>query len=403
MLIFTQYADTATYLDAHLRDRIPHLAAVTGASANPTAFAHRFSPKSNNAKLGASQDLRVLISTDVLSEGQNLQDAHIVVNYDLPWAIIRLIQRIGRVDRIGQAAEEIYAYSFLPAEGIEELIKLRKRVRDRLVENREVVGTDEVFFEGDERDVEGLLNLYNEKSGALDDDGSDDEVDLASYALQIWKNATDDDPALRRIIENLDDVIFANRQHAATKHDPAGVMVYVRTPDDADALVRVDSNGALVSQSPLAILQAAACEPDTSPVPRTTSHHMLVADAARKGISNAGTVGSGLGPKNGVRYRVYARAKAYQQQFNGGFLAGDKIQPADIAKGLPSAMEAVLSRPLRDVARNTLGRMMKTGASDEMLMRDLIELHESRELTVDSDDGHERTARIICSLGLVDA
>ena len=72
-----------------------------------------------------------MVATDVLSEGQNLQDCAIVVNYDLPWAIIRLIQRAGRVDRIGQQAQEILCCSFLPADGIERLIRLRARVRTR--------------------------------------------------------------------------------------------------------------------------------------------------------------------------------------------------------------------------------------------------------------------------------
>jgi len=65
------------------------------------------------------QELRVLVATDVLSEGQNLQDAFIIVNFDLPWTIIRLIQRAGRVDRIGQKSDKILCYSFLPADGIE--------------------------------------------------------------------------------------------------------------------------------------------------------------------------------------------------------------------------------------------------------------------------------------------
>ena len=77
-----------------------------------------------------------MVATDVLSEGQNLQDSHVVVNYDLPWAIIRLIQRVGRVDRIGQMAEEILCHSFLPAEGVERIIDLRGRVRERLREKR---------------------------------------------------------------------------------------------------------------------------------------------------------------------------------------------------------------------------------------------------------------------------
>ena len=79
----------------------------SGDAEDPTALAWRFSPISNVKQISAADELRVLIATDVLSEGQNLQDASIVVNYDLPWAIIRLIQRAGRVDRIGQQADTI--------------------------------------------------------------------------------------------------------------------------------------------------------------------------------------------------------------------------------------------------------------------------------------------------------
>ena len=145
VLVFTQFADTANYLAEHLKERgIEKMECVTGDNENPTALAYRFSPISN--KKPTTQDLNVLISTDVLSEGQNLQDAHIVLNYDLPWAIIRLIQRAGRVDRIGQKAEKILCYSFLPEDGIDRIINLRGRLRNRIGQNAEVVGSDEVFL-----------------------------------------------------------------------------------------------------------------------------------------------------------------------------------------------------------------------------------------------------------------
>ena len=112
ILIFTQFADTAWYLYGQLKKRnVPNLACATGDLENPTELAHRFSPISNRV-INVKDEIRVLISTDVLSEGQNLQDSHIVVNYDLPWAIIRLIQRAGRVDRIGQKSSQILCYSF---------------------------------------------------------------------------------------------------------------------------------------------------------------------------------------------------------------------------------------------------------------------------------------------------
>ncbi|GER89522.1 hypothetical protein KDW_36840 [Dictyobacter vulcani] len=221
VLIFTQFADTVRYLTDQLKARgISALEGVTGDDADPTMYAWRFSPNSNNHRdnVKPADEIRVLIATDVLSEGQNLQDAAIVVNYDLPWAIIRLIQRAGRVDRIGQRAENIYCYSFLPAEGVERLIRLRERVRKRLEENAEVVGADESFFEDDMKQ-QSMLDLYNEKAGILDGD-TDSEIDLASQAYQIWKNATDADPKLKGIIERLPGVAFSTRAHQGTALAP---------------------------------------------------------------------------------------------------------------------------------------------------------------------------------------
>ena len=171
VLVFSQFADTVRYLERQLRARkVAKMAAATGDSADPTQLAWRFSPKSNEKgqRIAPEDELRVLVATDVLSEGQNLQDCAVVVNYDLPWAIIRLIQRAGRVDRIGQQAHEILCYSFLPVDGVERLIRLRARVRSRLHENAEVVGTDEAFFEDD--DEQTVVDLYNEKAGVLDGD-----------------------------------------------------------------------------------------------------------------------------------------------------------------------------------------------------------------------------------------
>ena len=104
ILIFTQFADTVHYLTSQLQAcGLTAVEGITGDSEDPTATAWRFSPVSNGKRrqVQPEEEIRILIATDVLSEGQNLQDAAIVVNYDLPWAIIRLIQRAGRVDRIG--------------------------------------------------------------------------------------------------------------------------------------------------------------------------------------------------------------------------------------------------------------------------------------------------------------
>ena len=150
VLVFTQFADTAYYLERQLRSaRDRQASRRNGRHRRPDQLCLAVQPREQPqaaARCRPDQELRVIVATDVLSEGQNLQDAAIVVNYDLPWAIIRLVQRAGRVDRIGQKAETILCYSFLPADGVERIIRLRTRVRQRLRENAEVVGTDEALL-----------------------------------------------------------------------------------------------------------------------------------------------------------------------------------------------------------------------------------------------------------------
>jgi len=223
MIVFSQFADTVRYLATQLQTRgINHLTGVTGATGNPTQIAWHFSPVSNDkrAQVTSDQEINVLIATDVLSEGQNLQDAAIVVNYDLPWAIIRLVQRVGRVDRIAQQAENILCYSFLPADGVERIIRLRVRVRQRLQENAEVVRTDEAFFE-DDRNDQGIRDLFTEKAGILDGD-ADTEVDLGSYALQIWENAIDRDPSMQKAIPGMPNVVYSTKPHPPGPEQPQG-------------------------------------------------------------------------------------------------------------------------------------------------------------------------------------
>lgn len=302
VLIFTQFADTLNYLTRELKTRgVNKLEGVSGGTENPTALAYRFSPESNKKReqVKPEDELRVLLATDVLSEGQNLQDCHVIVNYDLPWAIIRLIQRAGRVDRIGQKSDKIFCHSFIPADGVERIINLRGRVRQRLHENAEVIGADEHFFE-DDLTNEPLLDLYHEKSGILEE--TDTEVDLASYAYQIWKNATDADPKLQKVIGDLPDVVYCTKSHVAKPEQPNGVLVYMRTADGNDSLAWVNEEGKAVTESQLAILKAAECTPNTPALPRLEQHHELVTAGVRHMVQEETTIGGGLGRPSGARF-----------------------------------------------------------------------------------------------------
>jgi len=397
ILIFSQFADTVNYLKEKLMELgLSNFACATGKSENPTILAQRFSPKSNNKNFPPEQELRVLIATDVLSEGQNLQDCRIIVNYDLPWAIIRLIQRAGRVDRIGQTADEILCYSFLPAEGVEELINLRGRLINRLQENAEVVGTDEVFFEGGNDNV--VLDLYHEKAGILDD-VEDNEVDLVSEALSIWESTKEKHPDIAQKIEQLPNVIYSTRNHVSEEINPQGVLMYMRTSDGVDALAYVDENGNSVTQSQSRILRLARCELETKPIPRHPHHFDLVDKGAniiaqqQKKMAGGGKLGS----PNGARAKTYTRLNGYIDYIKNHTPLLAQGQQWD---NLIKAVEDIYNYPLRESAIARLNRQLRSGIKDEQLANMVVSLWEDSALCVTHEDKQVRDNQIICSLGL---
>ncbi|XHR82005.1 MAG: helicase-related protein [Gloeotrichia echinulata GP01] len=391
VLIFTQFADSVRYLTDNLQARnISKIAGVTGQSSNPTEFTGRFSPISNGKtdKVPKSHELRILIATDVLSEGHNLQDCAIIVNWDLPWAIIRLIQRAGRVDRIGQNADNILCYSFLPAEGVERIINLRARLRQRLQENAEVVGTDEAFFEDDSTQV--ILDLYNEKSGILDGE-EDTEVDLTSEAFQIWKKATDGNPALKKTIEEMSNVVYSTRAHAPQPVQPEGVLLYMKTTEGNDSLIYVDREGNSVSQSQLGVLKMATCAENTPAIPRDKQHHELVKKGAQLLAEEEKNAGGQLGRPSGARFRTYERLKSYVQEMKGTLF---------VTEELVKAIDEIYRYPLRQSAIDTLNRQLKSGISNQQLAELIVALRLDDRLCIVSEEMDKREPQIICSLGL---
>lgn len=150
VLVFTAYADTATYLYESLvewaRDELGvHVALVTGGAGGNRAtlggtnfneILTNFSPVAKKRRvmknMPQDEEIDLLVATDCISEGQNLQDCDTVVNYDIHWNPVRLIQRFGRIDRIGSRNKSIRLVNFWPTEDLNKYINLRNRVEARM-------------------------------------------------------------------------------------------------------------------------------------------------------------------------------------------------------------------------------------------------------------------------------
>ncbi len=150
VLVFTAFADTATYLYNALEDWAKNeiginIALVTGGTGgNKTTFdssdfVHiltNFSPQSKNRSLIKSMpqedEIDLLIGTDCISEGQNLQDCDYLINYDIHWNPVRIIQRFGRIDRIGSINHSVQLVNFWPTPDLNRYIRLKNRVEARM-------------------------------------------------------------------------------------------------------------------------------------------------------------------------------------------------------------------------------------------------------------------------------
>ncbi len=150
ILIFTAFTDTAAYLYEHISSHVKtkfnlETAKIVGSDENKNTAGLRndmhtlitcFSPLSKEKHLTMpdnDKQIDILIASDCLSEGQNLQDCDYLINYDIHWNPVRIIQRFGRIDRIGSKNEVIQLFSFWPNMTLDEYIKLKERVENRMV------------------------------------------------------------------------------------------------------------------------------------------------------------------------------------------------------------------------------------------------------------------------------
>ena len=211
VLVFTAFADTATYLYESLlewgsKELGIHMALVCGGGDTRTTFGDsaydqiltNFSPRAKHrAKIPSMPqqgEIDILIATDCISEGQNLQDCDYLINYDIHWNPVRIIQRFGRIDRIGSVNSAVHLVNFWPTEDLNKYINLKNRVEarmalvdiaatfeDNVLKNEEIedIISDDLRY----RDKQ-LLRLKDE---VLDIEDLGDSVSLTEFTLDDFR------------------------------------------------------------------------------------------------------------------------------------------------------------------------------------------------------------------------
>ena len=196
LLVFTTFKDTANYLYDNLNGLAEELglnmAMVSGDETrthvgpnNFNAILTSFAPRARN-RADNGEDIDLLIATDCISEGQNLQDCDAVLNYDIHWNPVRLIQRFGRIDRIGSRSQSVRMLNYWPTEDMDVYLKLESRVQARMaIADLAASGDEDPFTEEDAqldldfRDQQ-LLKLRDE---ILDLDDLSDAPSLGDFTL----------------------------------------------------------------------------------------------------------------------------------------------------------------------------------------------------------------------------
>jgi hypothetical protein len=211
ILVFTAFADTAKYLYAQLspwaRDSQGiHTALVCGDGENKTSLGTadyddiltNFSPRSKRRaeqpRFPQDEEIELLIATDCISEGQNLQDCDQLVNYDIHWNPVRIIQRFGRIDRIGSRNEAVHLVNFWPVADLDRYLNVKHRVEARMaLADLAATQTDNLL---DQQQIEDLIHqelrfrnkqLKRLKDEVLDLEDFSDSPSLTDFSLDEFR------------------------------------------------------------------------------------------------------------------------------------------------------------------------------------------------------------------------
>jgi hypothetical protein len=167
----------------------------------------------------------------------------------------------------------------------------------------------------------------------------------------------------------------------------------MKTKEGNDTLAWMDDRGESITQSQLAILQAAECGPGEPALERRENHHDLVLEGVKHLLAEERTIGGALGRPSGARFRTYERLKRFSDEQRGTLFNTDELN---------RALDEMFRYPLRQSATDTLNRQLRSGVDNGRLAEIVLDLRDGDRLCVVQEEAEEQEPRIICSMGLAD-
>jgi superfamily II DNA/RNA helicase len=200
LVVFSESRETVEYLAKNLKVKFGDcILAFSGKSSAVTrdSVIKNFDAKVRNPK----DDYRILITTEVLAEGVNLHRSNVVINYDIPWNPTRMMQRVGRINRVDTKFDKIFSFNFFPTRQSNDQIKLKEAAEAKIHAFISLLGTDaRLLVEGEEIESHELFDKLITKKTIL---GEDEEEESQLKYLQIIKDVRDKDPDLFARIKRL--------------------------------------------------------------------------------------------------------------------------------------------------------------------------------------------------------
>ncbi len=272
IIIFSCFESTVKYLYENVNKILAKVDYIAGGKGLYEKI-KRFAPVANKAKIRPEEEIKVLITTEVLSEGLNLQDGQVIINYELHWNPVRIIQRIGRIDRISSKHDEIYVYNFFPETEAEKQIKIEDKVNRRIDEIIHNFGYDEKTIHQDEPTVrKKLFEIYTEKPEGTEEPA--EESSARRFELEFKKLTSEHAEEYQKAIE------LPAMTNIARRSETKGLITFCRA-DDYYRLRHVDTNGELISADDWKILSLLKCGVD-EPGEKINHKYYQLAETAKK-------------------------------------------------------------------------------------------------------------------------